>query len=100
MVNVIIRKVRMKIFYCLTKISTWAKPSISCVFSLFIVPSPLFIHCPYKGHINWAKAILTSILASATLSKNGGKNGRFSQTINFSLWLVDFLSLQKPLTAS
>ena len=47
--------------YCLTKISTRAKRSISRVFSLFIVPSPFFVHCPYKRRINRAKAVLTAI---------------------------------------
>ena len=46
--------------YCLTKTSIWAKRSISCVFSLFIVPSPFFVHCPYKGRINQAESILTA----------------------------------------
>ena len=45
--------------YCLTKISVWAKRSISRVFSLFIVPSPFFVHCPYKGRINRAESVLT-----------------------------------------
>ena len=47
--------------YCLTKISIWAKRSISHVFSLFIVPSPFFVHCPYKGRINRAESILTEL---------------------------------------
>ena len=47
------------VIYCLTKISIRAKRSISRVFSLFIVPSPFFVHCPYKGRINRAKSILT-----------------------------------------
>ena len=33
--------------YYLTKISIRAKRSISCVFSLFIVPSPFFVQRPY-----------------------------------------------------
>ena len=47
--------------YCLTKISIRAKRSISRVFSLFIVPSPFFIHCPYKGRINRAESVLTGL---------------------------------------
>ena len=47
--------------YCLTKISIWAKRSISRVFSLFIVPSPFFVHCLYKGHINRAESVLTGL---------------------------------------
>ena len=47
--------------YCLTKISTRAKRSISRVFSLFIVPSPFFVHCPYKGRINRAEGVLTGL---------------------------------------
>ena len=42
--------------HCLTKISVRAKRSISRVFSLFIVPSPFFVHCPYKGRINRAES--------------------------------------------
>ena len=45
--------------YCLTKISIRAKRSISRVFSLFIVPSPFFVHCPYKGRIDRADSVLT-----------------------------------------
>ena len=45
----------------ITKISVRAKRSISRVFSLFIVPSPFFVHCPYKDSINLAKAVLTVI---------------------------------------
>ena len=47
--------------YCLTKISIQAKHSISRIFSLFIVPSPFFVHCPYKGRINWAETVLIVI---------------------------------------
>ena len=35
--------------YCLTKISIREKHSMSCVFSLFIVPSPFFVHQPIQG---------------------------------------------------
>ena len=49
------------LFYCLTKISIRAKHSISLVFSLFIVPSPFFVHCPYKGRINRAESVLTGL---------------------------------------
>ena len=41
--------------YCLTKISIREKRPISRVFSLLIVPSPFFVHCPYKGRINRLK---------------------------------------------
>ena len=47
--------------YCLTKISIRAKRSISRVFSLFIVPSPFFVHCPDKGRINRAESVLTGL---------------------------------------
>ena len=47
--------------YCLTKISIRAKRSFSRVFSLFIVPSPFFVHCPYKGRINRAESVLTRL---------------------------------------
>ena len=47
--------------YCLTKISIRAKRSISRVFSLFIVPSPFFVHCPYKGRINRAESVLIGL---------------------------------------
>ena len=47
--------------YCLTKISIRAKRSISRVFSLFIVPSPFFVHCLYKDHINRAENVLTGL---------------------------------------
>ena len=47
--------------YCLTKISVQAKRSISRVFSLFIVPSLFFAHCPYKGRINRAESVLTGL---------------------------------------
>ena len=47
--------------YCLTKISIRAKRSISRVFSLFIVPSPFFVHCPYKGRINRTESVLTGL---------------------------------------
>ena len=50
-----------KTYYCLTKISIRAKRSISRVFSLFIVPSPFFVHCPYKGRINRAESVLTGL---------------------------------------
>ena len=50
-----------KYIYCLTKISIRAKRSISRVFSSFIVPSPFFVHCPYKGRINWAETVLIVI---------------------------------------
>ena len=49
--------------YCLTKISIRTKRSISGVFSLFIVPSPFFVHCPYKGRINRAESVLTGLKA-------------------------------------
>ena len=42
----------------LTKISIPAERSISRVLSLFIVPSPFFVHCPYKGRINRAEGVL------------------------------------------
>ena len=48
-------------YYCLTKISIRAKRSISRVFSLLIVPSPFFVHCPYKGRINRAESVLTGL---------------------------------------
>ena len=41
-----LRQLVFKQNYCLTKISIRAKRSISRVFSLFIVPSPFFVHCP------------------------------------------------------
>ena len=47
--------------YCLTKISIRAKRSVSRVFSLFIVPSPFFVHCPCKGRINRAESVLTGL---------------------------------------
>ena len=47
--------------YCLTKISIQAKRSIYRVFSLFIVPSPFFVHCPYKGRINRVESVLTGL---------------------------------------
>ena len=47
--------------YCLTKISIRANRSISRVFSLFIVSSPFFVHCPYKGRINRAESVLTGL---------------------------------------
>ena len=49
--------------YCLTKISIRAKRSISRVFTLFIVPSPFFVHCPYKSRINRAESVLTGLKA-------------------------------------
>ena len=65
----------------LTKISVRAERSISLVFSLFIVPSPFFVHCPYKGRINRAESVLTGLkpyqrlfLASVTVFKNGERN--------------------------
>ena len=48
-------------FYCLTKIYMRAKCSISRVFFLFIVPSPFFVYCPYKGCINRAESVLTGL---------------------------------------
>ena len=48
-------------YYCLTKISIRAKRSISRVFSLSIVPSPFFVHCPYKSRINRAESVLTGL---------------------------------------
>ena len=50
-----------KIIYCLIKISIRAKRLISPVFFLFIVPSPFFVHCPYKGRINRAGSVLTGL---------------------------------------
>ena len=47
--------------YCLTKISVLAKRSIPPSFFLFIVPSPFFVHCPYKGRINRAESVLTGL---------------------------------------
>ena len=47
--------------YWLTKISIRAKRSISRVFSLFIVPSPFFVHCPYKDRNNRAESVLTRL---------------------------------------
>ena len=47
--------------YCLTKISIRAKRSIARVFSLFIVPSPFFVHFPYKGRINRAESVSTGL---------------------------------------
>ena len=52
---------RSKDDYSLTKISIRANRSISRVLSLFIVPSPFFVHCPYKGRINRAKGVLTGL---------------------------------------
>ena len=43
--------------YCLTKISVRAKRSISRVFSLFIVPSPFFVH----ARINRAEGVVTEL---------------------------------------
>ena len=75
-------------YYCLTKISMRAKRSISRVFSLFIVPSPFSVHCPYKGRINRAESVLTGLnpyqswfLASVTAFKNGEKTWNFSQAL-------------------
>ena len=45
--------------YCLTKISIWAKRSISSVF-LYHSQS-LFVHCLYKGRINRARGVLTGL---------------------------------------
>ena len=78
-------------FYCLTRISIRAKRSISRVFSFFIVPSPFFVHCPYKGRINRAKFILIGLkrinrdfwLLSLFLRME--KKLKFSQAINFLL---------------
>ena len=50
-----------KFGYCLTKISILAKRSISRVFSLFIVPSPFFVHCSYKGRTKRAESISTGL---------------------------------------
>ena len=51
---------RASVHYCLsTKISIRAKRLISRVFSLFIVPSPFFVHCPYKGRSSQAESVLT-----------------------------------------
>ena len=47
--------------YCLTKISIRAKRSISRVFSLFIVASAFFVHCPYKSRINRTESVLTEL---------------------------------------
>ena len=41
--------------YFLTKISIQAKHSISFVFSLFIVSSPFYVHCPFKGILTGLK---------------------------------------------
>ena len=46
-----------KICHSLTKISIRAKRSISRVFSLFIVPGPFSVHCPYKSRINRAESV-------------------------------------------
>ena len=54
-------KVCDNVDYCLTKISIRPKRSISCVFSLFIVPSLFFVHSPYKGRINRAESVLTGL---------------------------------------
>ena len=56
-----VRTSKLRADYCLTKISIRAKRSISRVFSLFIVPSPFFVHCPYKGRINRAESVLTGL---------------------------------------
>ena len=42
----------IKLYY-LAKISIRAKSSISRVFTLFIVPSPFFVHCPYYLLTDW-----------------------------------------------
>ena len=51
--NLLIKATSVILAYCLTKISIRAKRSISRVFSLFIVPSPFFVHCPYYLLTNW-----------------------------------------------
>ena len=62
-----------------------AKPSISRVFSLFIVPSPFFVHCQYKGRIIRAKGVLTGL----RLYQPG-----YSR-INLDLWLLSlFLRME------
>ena len=71
--------------YSLTKISIRTKRSISRVFSLLIVPSPFFVHCPYKGRINRAKAVLTSIYGFCHCFQEWRKKSNFSQAINFLL---------------
>ena len=70
----------MKAYY-LTKISIPAKFSIS----LFIIPNLFFVHCPYKGRINRANAVLTVILWLLSLLLRMEKKCNFSQAINFSL---------------
>ena len=49
------------VHYCLTKISIRANPSISRVFSLFIVPSPFFCTLPVQGRINRAESVLIGL---------------------------------------
>ena len=51
----------IRAYCCLTKLSVRAKRSISHVFSMFIVPSPFFVHYPYKGRINQAKGVLAGL---------------------------------------
>ena len=68
-----------KVNYCLTKISIRAKRSISRVFFLFIGPSPLFVHYPYKGRINRDFWLLSLFLRMQK------KTEIFSQAINFLL---------------
>ena len=82
------------------KISIRAKRSISRVFSLFIVPSPFFVHCPHKGRINRAESVLTELkpyqswfLASVTAFKNGEKNRNFSQAITLRSGITSGLGL-------
>ena len=53
----------IKELYCLTKISIRAKRSISRVFSLFIIPSPFFVHCPYLLFTNWVQGLYQEIQA-------------------------------------
>ena len=73
-------------FYCLTKISIRAKRSISRVFSLFIVPSPFFVHCPYKGRINRAESVLTGLKPYSEYRKLGFQKSRDFQTSMFSIF--------------
>ena len=73
-------------YYCLTKISIRAKRSISRVFSLFIVPSPFFVHCPCKGCINGDKSrINLDLWLLSRFLRMKTKNWNFSQAINFLL---------------
>ena len=59
--NLYVKHTDINYIYCLTKISIQAKRSISRVFSLFIVPSLFFVHCPYKGRINQAESVSTGL---------------------------------------